>query len=133
MPFGRLSAHRPGRATKKAGKVVVWDYFNSAVFDVRSSLAGGAPCWRLVKDTLMREWLRVGDPAVCGRVPELVTGLGFAVEDITPLAPIVRAGSAEWIWCVPRPRCHAATLPRCHAATLPRYHAASHEPCRQAY
>ena len=37
------------RATKPGGMLMVWDYFNSAVFDVRSSFAEGAPCWRLVK------------------------------------------------------------------------------------
>ena len=85
-------------ATKTGGKVMVWDYFNEQTFDLRSSLADGAPCWQLVKDTLMQEWHTVGDPSVCGRVPQLLGGVGFAVEEITPLAPIIRAGSAEWVW-----------------------------------
>ena len=95
---------RPG------GTISIWDYFDDSVFGVESGSRVPCPVWNRVRDRLLEEWHRVGDPCVAAKIPSMLATLkgggggaseeggGFEITQVTPIAPIILAGSADWVW-----------------------------------
>ena len=100
LPQGEVKRIHDHLAThiRIGGTVAVHDYFNVATFEVCSPNADGAPLWRHLRDVLLNEWLRVGDPSVCSKIPQWLHERNFQVKELKPLAPIVRPIDEMWEW-----------------------------------
>ena len=90
-------------ALRPGGRVAITDYFDDSVFRLEPGPgfpadSGKAPVFERLLDALMRGWKAAGDPSVAAKVPALLVSAGFEVESVAPNAPIIQAGSADWIW-----------------------------------
>ena len=77
-------------------RVAIMDYYNIGTFAISSS--NETPHWDYLRDVLLTEWNRVGNPSVCSQVPQLLHANGFQIQEIKPVSFIIRPQDSMWIW-----------------------------------
>lgn len=85
-----------GKMLRPGGTVAIFDYYHVKTFALHSPVP--TPMFDKLLDTLLDEWLQHGNPSVGLDIPHYLLENNFEVSSVEPFAPIIRAGSTEWIW-----------------------------------